>query len=94
MRSDSLETDRGNPMENMPPMTNLESHLEMIGELHGTDGTDNRVFKSPPQLNNTKSAFQNLGSVVEQNIVYEETKEIVNFDKDYEGENQGQVFII
>jgi hypothetical protein len=32
-RSDSMETDRGNPMENMPPMTNLESHLEMLGEL-------------------------------------------------------------
>jgi hypothetical protein len=29
-RSDSMETDKGNPRENMPPMTNLENHLENI----------------------------------------------------------------
>jgi hypothetical protein len=53
-----METDRGNPLENMPPMTNLESHLEMLG-AEGLDGFEinNRSFESPPALNNTKAAY-------------------------------------
>lgn len=81
-RSDSMETDRGNPMENMPPMTNLDSHLELIaGAEIGLDGGEinNRSFESPPSLNNTKMAFKNLGVIAEQNApYYEESKEIVN----------------
>jgi hypothetical protein len=81
-RSDSMETDRGNPMENMPPMTNLDSHLELIGGgENGLDGAEinNRSFESPPSLNNTKMAFKNLGVITEQNApLYEESKEIVN----------------
>ena len=102
-RSDSMETDRGNPMENMPPMTNLESHLEMINaEGHAAMEiveNNNRSFESPPSLNNTKISFKNLGAIA--GPAYEEVKELVNVQDVREGgilldENEyvGRIIII
>jgi len=92
-RSDSMETDRGNPMENMPPMTNLDTHLEMLG----TDGfavidgfeTNNRSFESPPGLNHTKTSFKNIGGIVERPApIYEEVKDLVGIQNIREGTSE------
>ncbi len=71
-RSDSLETDKGNPMQNMPPMTNLDNHLENLDQADIT--LIQNSFESPPSHNNTKVDYVTDPG---QAVIYEESKEIV-----------------
>ncbi len=75
-----METDKGNPRENMPPMTNLENHLEniAIAESQIEDGAYMQNSFESPQNNMTKTSFINLPNLIPpESIQYEESKELI-----------------
>ena len=75
-----METDKGNPRENMPPMTNLENHLEIIGlaQSQVDEGAYMQNSFESPQHNTTKTSFINLANLIPpEGVQYEESKELI-----------------
>ena len=84
LRSDSMETDKGNPLQNQAPVTDQEDLIQLNQDIQ-----HQHSYGSPPshssqlhQMNLTKSTFENLnhliGDVIVINPVYplqEEVKE-------------------
>lgn len=71
LRSDSMETDKGNPLQNQAPVTDQEDLIQMNQDIH-----QQQSYGSPPsqtsqmhQMNLTKSNFENLNHLIGEVIV-------------------------
>lgn len=89
LRSDSMETDKGNPLQNQAPVTDQEDLIQLNQEIH------QQTYGSPPsqtsqmhQMNLTKSNFENLNHLIGEVIVVNPIYHLQEEEEDKEAHQQ------